>query len=156
MGKLLKMTVLTPIENVSVVKSTRMRPSPNRISTISLRMGRSPLWWMPRCSRCTSDWICGSSRSSSLSVHTALLKTRQMSFFSSSEQKSSLASDSASFSTSFLLKANTMHGSNSRSMIILTSLKISAECPFLRCLSVMASMSVSSRLSVLRRTTANR
>ena len=58
--------MFSPIANVSVANSTLSRPSPNRISTISLTTGSNPEWWipMPRSSTGRIFVTAASSRSS--------------------------------------------------------------------------------------------
>jgi len=104
--------MLSPMLNVSVAKSTLSRPSWNRISITSLRIGSSPPWWIPIPRRSSGRMcsICGRARSSSLSASIALLNTVDTMSFSSSVLNSSLLICSASASHCRLLKANTITG----------------------------------------------
>ena len=104
--------MLRPIANVSVAKSAFIRPSPNRISVVSLRIGRRPPWWMPiprfrrgstfsTCVRVgfmldltyskgkvgqNTTLTCGRHRSSSDNTCIAFWNTSSTSFFSSAEK----------------------------------------------------------------------
>ena len=90
---LVKRTVLAgmfkPMANVSVAKSALMRPSPKRISVVSLRMGRRPPWWMPipRFKSGRTFSTCGSARSSSDKTCIAFWKTSSTNLFSSAGKK---------------------------------------------------------------------
>mmetsp|Transcript_109457 Transcript_109457/g.309356 ORF Transcript_109457/g.309356 Transcript_109457/m.309356 type:complete len:241 (+) Transcript_109457:1576-2298(+) len=110
--------MLMPMAKVSVEKRTFSRDSWKRISTTSFSIGSRPPWWMPRPRRSRGSmlWTCGSSRSSSLRVMMALLKTSSMSFFSSSSVTSIFLRATALASHSLRLKEKTMSGRYPRSL----------------------------------------
>ena len=123
--------MLSPMAKVSVAKSALIRPSWNRSSVVSFRIGSRPPWWMPMPRRSSGRTFstCGRHRSSSERTRIALSNTSSTSRFSSPVFRSSLAICSAYASHSFFEKEKTMTGANCRSMIILTILK-QLEPPF--------------------------
>ena len=124
--------MFTPIAKVSVANKHFIKPSENKISTVSFNRGNSPPWCtpIPRFRMFTIDLTCGSSRSSSLKQSVAFSKTSSTSFFSCSSLKSSRASCIAFSSHSRFEKQKLMTGWKLFSMIILMSLKMEESSDF--------------------------